>query len=48
MKSCKDCIHYETILGMKPVCNLWLVGFDMRGYEPCEEFKPLKETSEDE
>ena len=37
-KDCRTCDHYELIMGIKPVCNYWLVGFDMRGYEPCEEY----------
>jgi hypothetical protein len=27
---CSTCIYYDVVLGMKVVCMLWLVGFDMR------------------
>ena len=40
---CSTCIYYDLALGIKPVCKLWLVGFDKRGYEPCDEYKAVKE-----
>jgi len=42
-KDCSSCIYYDLALGIKPVCKLWLVGFDKRGYEPCDEYKAVKE-----
>lgn len=40
---CSTCAYYDLALGIKPVCKLWLVGFDKRGYEPCDEYKERKE-----
>jgi len=42
LKNCTTCVHYGLALGVKPVCKLWLIGFDMRGYEPCDEYKEKK------
>jgi len=39
---CSSCAYYDLALGIKPVCKLWLVGFDKRGYEPCDEYKERK------
>jgi hypothetical protein len=38
-KDCSTCIYYDVVLGIKAVCMLWLAGFDVRGYEPCDEYK---------
>jgi hypothetical protein len=39
-KTCRDCVNYGVVMGIKEVCNFGMVGFDMRGgYEPCAEFK---------
>jgi len=38
---CSTCIHYDVILGFKAVCKLWMIGLDMRGYKPCEEYKEV-------
>jgi hypothetical protein len=40
-KSCRNCIYYELALSHHAVCSFWMVGFDMRGYEPCEEYKNI-------
>jgi hypothetical protein len=40
-KDCTTCIYYDVVLGIKAVCMLWLVGFDKRGYELCEEYKEV-------
>jgi hypothetical protein len=45
---CSTCIHYDFVLGIKPVCQFWLVGFDMRGYEPCDEYKKKRKNSDNE
>jgi len=42
-KDCTGCVHYGFVLGVKAVCTLWLVGFDMRGIEPCDEYKEKAE-----
>jgi len=41
-KDCTSCIYYDLVLGVKPVCIFWLIGFDIRGYEPCDEYKERK------
>jgi len=43
---CSTCIYYDLALGIKPVCKLWLVGFDKRGYESCDEYKERKGNEE--
>ena len=37
-KNCHDCVHCEFV-ATKFLCVYWMVGFDMRGLEPCEHFK---------
>ena len=44
LKDCTTCIYYDVVLGIKAVCTLWLVGFDVRGYEPCDEYKERGEN----
>jgi len=38
-KDCTSCAYYDVVLGVKAVCMLWLVGFDIRGYELCDEYR---------